>query len=595
MTTEVLGKLAPVGNGTGFVNPWLDLASNYSPRTMASALDLCEFLYVNDSTYKKASERIVNYFLTDLKFLGQTNDERKKFERVVKVDFDIMGNLQAVGNDFMCYGNSFCTTSFPFTRVLVCRGCAARGTSSERNIEHIRFGYNASDGTFTAYCPKCRGDQSHRIKDYKKKDSEKIRMIRWDPKLITIKANRLTHDIEYWTEIPNEVRTGITSGDPFFLKSTPKPFIDAIRQNVRFKFNNTHLFHLKEPHLAGLWLGGWGLPSILSSFKNFFRLQILRRYNEALMMDYIVPIRIVSPAQGGYQDGNSIYNNLMRNWVDRMQDAVRRHRIDGTDWNFFPFPVNYQALGGEANQLAPKEHIADEEDRMLNGRGIPPELYRSTMTLQAAPISLRVFERTWSSLVRGLNLLAQDTTTSIANYMGSGDYECEIESVKIIDDLENKAWRLQAMSAGQLSKETAMGPMGVTDVREEFKKILQEQRTEAEDSQKAQTEMEMSQMGLGGEEEGAEGAEGQQGGGAQVTPDRMTAQAEEMARQFLGMPEGERRRQLDAIRQQNDTLHALILKKMDQIRNQARSQGMDQVLPQMVGGDASQQAATPQQ
>jgi hypothetical protein len=207
---------------------------------------------------------------------------------------------------------------------------------------------------------------------------------------------------------------------------------------------------LREPYLAGLWLGGWGLPAILSSFKNFFRLQVLRRYNEVLMMDYIVPLRIISPSQGNYAEGNSIYNNLMRNWVSEMQDAVVRHRQDGTDWNFFPFPVTYQAVGGEGRQLTPVDLIKDEEDRMLNGRGIPPELYRSTMTLQAAPISLRVFERGWSSLVRGFNLLAQDCVSKVSSYMGSGDYECELESVRIIDDIENKAWRLQAMSAKKL-------------------------------------------------------------------------------------------------------------------------------------------------
>jgi len=167
--------------------------------------------------------------------------------------------------------------------------------------------------------------------------------------------------------------------------------------------------------------------------------------------------------------------------------------------------------------------------------------------------------------------------------MGSGDYECELESVRIIDDIENKAWRLQAMSANLLSKETAMAPMGITDPAEEHKKILEEQRKEEEQGRKMQEEMQMAQMGLINEEDPSSG---DSGGGA--TPGDINQEADEMAKQLLQMPETERKRQLTSIRNNNDTLHALVLKKMDQYRNQARSVGMDQALPQIVQNQQGQ-------
>jgi len=905
MQIDVLSNsMLSAKGGTGFINPWMDLASSYAPQTITSALELCEFLYVNDSTYREASEKIVDYFLTDVTFSGQSKDEKDKFEKIVKKDFGIMENLQALGYDFMCfsgdtkvvtedgifpirsltgktvkvlseggkyrpakfksygyrklyrvslpdgeqfyatkehewpvvdtnkkrrvvptselknkglfrvtaprppknedyfsgvrhgivygdgsiynkdrktpmagavllsegkrellkffkgegsikerqdgsigilglpsklknslpensssasywygfvvgilstdgsvnsrgdvvltqkdkkllerileqlprigmiggkilstkpsspwrslpggrrseqitmnhltlrrnflqekdferkdqrerflsrkttdcgkvcwvksveetkivdevfccvemethtfvvgngvltkqcYGNSFSTVSMPFTRVLACRQC-----KRETNIEHIDFSYSP-EGGFSTYCPTCGSDRPHQAKDYKKKDGKKIKLIRWNPKKITLKANRLTHHIEFYTEVPDEIKAGIIAGDKFYLRTTPIPFLQAIRKQTKFKFKDGHIHHLKDPHLAGMWLGGWGLPSILSSFKNFFRLQVLRRYNEVLMTDYIVPLRIVSPTQGAYSDGNSIYNNLMSGWVQKMKEAVSRHRVDGTDWNFFPFPVTYQAVGGEGRALAPHDFIQDEENRMLNGRGIPPELFRSSMTLQAAPISLRVFERSWSSLVRGINAVAQDCVTKISSYMGSGDYECELESVKIIDDLENKAWRIQAMSAQLLSKQTAMGPMGIKDPTEEYKRILDEQKEEARLGQESQREMEMAQMGLINEQNPQGDAQGQgQGGGQQggggVTPEQLNQQADQIARQLLDprMSDGDRRRQLTAIRQNNDTLHSLVIKKMDQLRTQARSIGQGQAMPQVL-------------
>ena len=179
MNIDIIG--GKNGINTGFMNPWVDLASSYAPRTINSALELCEFLYVNDSTYRKASERIVNYFLTDLKFSGQSDDERKKFEKLITEDFDLAGSLQAIGNDFMCYGNSFATVSLPFTRVLVCSKC-----KRETNIEHVDFKYNPDDGSFITYCGKCTSDTKHIARDYKKKDSKAIKIIRWNPKHITI-------------------------------------------------------------------------------------------------------------------------------------------------------------------------------------------------------------------------------------------------------------------------------------------------------------------------------------------------------------------------------------------------------------------------
>lgn len=569
----------PSGSGSDkFANPWNDIASDYAPTTIESAFELCEFLYLTDTTYKRASERIVNYFLTDFKLDGQAGDEMDKFKDILSQDFDMMGTLQSIGYDYMCYGNSLSTISFPFVRTIACPKC-----EMERNITHVHeYKYDLKTGKIETFCPKCKSEYLHTISDYKKKDSKSIKLIRWNPKLVKLRANRLTADCEYWTDIPPEIKAGIKANDKFYINTTPKQFMDAARQDKKFMFNKGHIHHMKEPFLAGLWLGGWGLPSILSSFKNFFRLQTLRRYDEALMMDYIVPIRILSPRQGSYQEGNSIYNNMMSNWKEKMAETVQRHRQDSTTWNFYPFPVEYQAIGGDGRSFSPKEHIATEEDSLLNGRGIPPELYRSTMTLQAAPIALRVFEMTWSSLVKGFNSMAQELTDSISKYMGSGDYECSITSVKIIDDLENKAWRLQAMAAGQLSKATAMTPMGISDVTEEYRKVLEEQRRENEISKEMQQEMEMAEMGLGQSEEGQENqGQGQEGGGG-ITPENINAQGDQMARELLQMPEPERRRQLRAIAQQNDALHAVVLKRMDIIRNQARSMGMGQAMGQAV-------------
>jgi len=564
------------GKSKLLIDPWDDVASEYAPQDIPSALELCEFLYINDSTYREASERIVNYFLTRLLMKGQSDKEEDEMLNTLNKDINIMDSLQAMGFDWMCYGNSFISMSFPFTRTLKCEKC-----DLERNIKHVeKYSYDLKTGGVKTFCAKCGSDRAHKINDYKRKKTSEIGIVRWDPKNMSIRANRLTKDVEYTTKIPSEVKAGIKKGDKFYVATTPLGIMEAARQDKEFKFDKGKILHHREQFLSGLWLGGWGLPSILSSFKNFFRLQILKRYNESLMLDFIIPLRIISPSQGSYQEGNSIYNNLMGEWRENMTKAVTRHRSGNTDWNFFPFPITYQAVGGEGRQLAPTDMIDKEEDRLLSGRGIPPELYRTSMTLQAAPVGLRLFERSWQHLVQFFNKTAQFVANSTSQYLGGGEYEIEMESVKILDDLENKAWRLQAMSAGQLSKRTAMRPMGIYDPKDEFKQVLEEQRMEQEISQEMQREMEMSQMGLGQQQQG----QGGQGGEGEATPGDIYAEGDAKARELVVMDETTRRRELHALSKTNETLHAIVLKRLDQLRNEARSMGMPQALQQVAQG-----------
>jgi hypothetical protein len=563
--------------GAGFVNDvWRDLASYFTPTNMGDAFRLCEFLYLNFPTYRKGSERVVDYFLTSLKLSNGDENERKKFKLILEEDVRVMTVMREVGINFMCYGNALVSPHFPFLRNLKCRSC-----HSSTNVKRLdgNFKMDWKTGDFHAFCPKCNQTIAHQVVDYARMDPKGIRLVSWDPKRVHVETNMITGDTQYWYDIPEFTKREVRMGNPFFLATMPKPFLDAIRGEKKFKFHPDAIFHLREPRLAGLDLRGWGVPSVLTAFRNFFRLQILQRQDEKLMVDYITPLRMLSPKTFGMGEGNTIVNSSMRNWMGNMDTMIQRHRMDGANWNLIPFPVEYQAIGGEGQALSPKELIEHEEDRLLNARGVPPEFYRASLTLQAAPVALRLFERCWSSLVNGQNELLQWWSSSIAHYLRSGEYKVELESVTIVDDIDSKIWRLQAMASELLSKETALSPMGI-DSKEEYERLLEQQKFEAKKTEEAQREIEMASISLDSAEGGEDGQATGQGGG--VTPGDLNAQADQMARELLALPEGDRHRQLSAIRQTNDTLHALVLKKMDQLRTQARSQGQDMAMQQVL-------------
>lgn len=63
----------------------------------------------------------------------------------------------------------------------------------------------------------------------------------------------------------------------------------------------------------------------------------------------------------------------------------------------------------------------------------------------------------------------------------------------------------------------------------------------------------------------------------------MMAQAEQVAMQMLGMPYEARKSELLKLKKSDEMLHAMVIQKMDEIRQQAKSQGGFQALQQMTG------------
>lgn len=75
---------------------------------------------------------------------------------------------------------------------------------------------------------------------------------------------------------------------------------------------------------------------------------------------------------------------------------------------------------------------------------------------------------------------------------------------------------------------------------------------------------------------------------ADMTPQDLNAQAEGQAQQLLAMPYEMRRSQLTQIKKSNETLHALIIQKMQTMRQQAQTQGGLQILQGMQQPQAPQ-------
>ena len=581
-----------------FPDPFCDYASTQMPNSMEDVLKWCEHLWLTNGTYRQAAQRVVRYFITKVELEGISDDgEKKKWDDYLEDTLGILDALSILGDDFMSYGNSFSSLYVPFRRYLVCPHCHI-----ETPVE--RIDYKFEDYTFVGVCPskKCRRKVKFIRRDRRATEFAKLQIIRWSPHQIKLLHHPMGHKTDYLWEIPGEYKSEIKKGTAWYLESTPWEIIEAVKENKMFRFADNVIFHMCEETIAGVRNRGWGIPRLMSNFKQAWYIQVLKRYNEAIGLDYIVPLRILTPVPGSSSQADPLVHANMSDFNGNLGRMIHEHRKDPTTWQFLPFPVQQLLMGAEGKNLAPVELIDAATDEFLNGMGVPSELYKGTISIQAMPSALRLFERTWTPFTNTMNSWLRWLLKSIADVLMWERVSGRLQPVTLAEDMEKKQIQLQLASGQQISKQTAYAPFGI-DYREEVKRMLEEEKFFQEEQTKFQKEQESAatmqeqfmQPAPGMPPEGAAPAAAMQGAGgmvapmpagpagAGVTPEDLTAQAEQVAMQMLGIPYEQRKSELLNIKKSNETLHALVLAKMEKIRGDARRVGQPQALQQMLG------------
>ncbi len=617
---------AGAGGGNGFADPFQDLATQQMPTTMKSALWWSEYIWTTMGTYRMAMERIVSYFVTDIEVGGEASDEEKdKFSEFLTRQLNVLEFVSLLARDRMCYGNGFGSVIVPFRRFLQ---CPKTGDLYPLKVVYnsSQFQFNFSEKfEFVATCPKTGWRGAWQVIDKPREEQEHLILKRWSPHEIELLHDPYTDEVAYLWRIPEYYKRMVREGNLYHLERSSRQVLEAIKTDKLFRFNREAIFHMKEQTLAGIRNMGWGLPRSLVNYRQIWYVQVLRRYNEAIAMDYVIPFRIITPesrngaSAGGVagSDPMSIYNaGDFRSQVRRMLNKRRR---DPASWQMLPFPVNYQMLGGDASQLAPTELIAQGFDTLLNETGTPVEFYNGSLSVQAAPVALRLFESTHRQLVADSNSFLQWVADSVSRIMSWENIECSLRRVTVADDMAKQTAALQLMMGQQLSGKSGLGAIGY-DWDTEQQRIADEARKQQEIQARMQEEMEQAgfaaeiakgmnpatqqqqQAGgappqgdpmAGGGAAGPDAASAMGAGGAPVsdylqtmgpntpvTPTDLMATADQLAQELLGMPEGQKDSELRKLKQTHPVLHGMVKEKMQDMRNQARMQGGDMLMQQ---------------
>lgn len=527
-----------------FPSPFFDLANQHMPRNIKDLFRWVEHIYLSNTVVAQCIKRTVQYPITELKYEEDDEDVTSKMDNIFNDQLDLKTFMSLVGVDRHVYGNVFVSIFFPFNRILKCKTC--RMESPIERVQDIKFKLFKFEGT----C-RCGHRGVMKVIDRRSLDMSRVNLVRWDPKQIDISHNPVTGEYSYYYNIPQDMIGRIRSGDVALCAKLPQVFLDAVEKKNVIKINKDFIFHLKTESLAGL-SQEWGIPSVFCTFKLHYHNAILRRANEAIALDYLTPIRFVHPTPQ-VNDPGAMLN--MGKYKDAILQAARNHRADPADWYFLPFPVGYQAVGGEAKALSVDAEIKLTNEEIMNAMGFPQEFFYGSITVQAAPVALRMLENSMSGWVNGMNALTQWIVNKVCNYFDLPKVKTSWTRVTLIDDLDKKNLLMQLVGAQKIADESLLNAIG-TSFGEEVKKKYKQQKMEMEEQMKFEEQMKKLQ-----EQKSEESGQG-------TTPTDVQSQAEQLAQQWLQLDESTRRQQMDAAAKTNETVYALAKEIMARLRRQ---------------------------
>jgi len=278
--------------GVNYPHPFFDVAHTYLPVTVKQLFRWCRYYFLTNPLINATVFKLSEYPITDIKVEHESASVRRRWEEYFQDHLNYRPFQIECGLDYHTYGNGMVSMGFPFYKYLKCTACSF----SER-ADKIRPHWSFTNLTFRLTCPKCKTTSEAEAYDFYYKDASGIRPIRWNCEHVEITYNDVTGKSVYFYNIPPTVRNDIVIGKKDIVESVPQVFIQALRQQKGVVFSKDNFFHLKRPTLAQQDRG-WGIPLILPVLKDTFYLQLMKKAQEAILLEHIVPLRILFPQAG---------------------------------------------------------------------------------------------------------------------------------------------------------------------------------------------------------------------------------------------------------------------------------------------------------
>ena len=486
-----------------YPNPFFDLAQNYLPKSIKTLFRYCRNFFYTNGFVRNVVTKLTEYPITDIQFNSATDPSiEKKYDIAFREKLKLKSLLIEIGLDYFTYGNCFISSTMTPTRFIVFpNGDKYLLKSSKFKVKNFKI---------IAIHPETNIEQEVKLKDEYIKSIDNLKFVRWSPESIDIDFNPITGKSTYYYNMPATIKRKLAAGNKTLLEDIPLVFIDSLRSKKRIELDPKNLFHFKRPTLAEDDMG-WGKPILLPALKEIYYLQTLKRGNEAIANEHIVPKKAIYPANTTTLDPYTQMN--LGKWKNQMESQVKKWKSDPNHIGVFPIPIGYQELGGNARALLLTPEMRFLEETIINSLGVPLEFIKGGSTFTSGSVSLRIVENhfiTYRELLQDfVNTFLIGKMQTLLNYP---EAQVTFKTFKMADDAQSKQLAINLNSMGKLSDQRLLSEFGY-NYDSEMKAI--------NDNQKDQLEAQVFQAKKGAEAQGE----------AQIVATKYQIRAEEEATQ----------------------------------------------------------------
>jgi hypothetical protein len=455
-----------------YPNPFFDLSKTYMPKGIKSMLRFCRMYFYRNEFLHSVLHKMTEYPITPLIFEDLSDAElTKNWKTVLYHHLKLKTFLVEIGLDYHVFGNCFVSANQKFKRHLTCGSCGETTlATSMKGLKFQNYGYKGT-------CPACKKNNViFKSIDVPVKNIRAINFIRWAPEQIDMEYDPLTGETEYFYAVPAGLKKAINAGKIEKINKIPQIFVDSIKSGKKIKLDPDNIYHFKRPGLSEEDMS-WGKPTILPAMSLIWYMQTLRRGNEAIALEHVVPMRAIFPSSAG--DVSPALQLNLSSWKSRVQEEISNYRNDPNYIGIFPVPLGYQSLGGDAKSLLTTPELKFLEDSIINSLGVPIEFVKGGATWTGSSVSLRIVENGFLSYRDLLaDFLNYFMIPKIAGMLGYAPTKVRFSRLRMSDDAEAKNLALQLNSAGKLADSLLLQDFGY-DPAENAKTIHADLATEA--------------------------------------------------------------------------------------------------------------------
>lgn len=475
MRTSINNTQGKLKNPMPYPSPFFDLSKFYFPRSTKELFKWCRHYYKTTGLISSTIYKLSEYPVTDLIFekSKEVQEEKgaEKLEKILKEDLDIKSFLIKLGLDYFTYGNALVSIYFPFKRFLECPQCETRnqfedfdGIGKKKNLDFVDF-------KFKGTCPNCGANTEFEIKDQAVRQRKRLNLIRHNPEHFDIEYNEITGQHKYYYNIPKKLKEKIVKKDKDTLKTMPSIYFEALKKDKAVKMKNSNIFHFKRSDVSDDDME-WGMPLILPVMRDLFHLQILRKAQQEIAMEHLVPLRVLFPSDN-QGDAAPHRRTGLGKWKKNVEREIRKWKRDPNYIPIMPIPLGNTTVSGNGKMLLLNQEMKMVSESIVNGMGTPQEFVFGGLSWSGSSISLRMLENHFLVYRQGLlEFLNNFVVDKIAKFFNLKPFKIKMQEFKMADDVQRKQLLQQLNQMDKVSDTTFLKEVAGLDNESEVAQMV---------------------------------------------------------------------------------------------------------------------------